>query len=416
MIDPPVFTTPNASTAEETLKAEYESITGKTLYPAQPETLLANWAAYLKTVVDTAIQYTGEQELVNFATGSNLDQIGALFGSDGDRLPAEAAQTTLQFTLTSILGVNKVIPAGTRARSQDNLFLFATDSALTITAGNLTGTVPATCTVTGTGGNGYAAGQINILFDLISGVASVSNTTTSNSGAAIESDENYRERLKLAPNSLAVGGSRDSYIFYARSADSSITDVAVRSPDPDDIQTLRTEYALQLAQEIIDDIDANHGGTTAVAADINEVIEPYLSQRYFYVEVYILTNLGAASPEVLTKVSQKLNGDLVRPLNDQVIVRNAIQISYVISAEITIFADATSQISTDLNTAAQTYADAVAAKIGKDVVRSQIIDALSIEGVYSVVLNSPAADILIDWNERGVNSNITINIVGTTEG
>ena len=61
-------------------------------------------------------------------------------------------------------------------------------------------------------------GQINTLVDPIAYISSVSNTTASTGGTDTEDDENYRERIQLAPESFSVAGSEGAYIYWARSA------------------------------------------------------------------------------------------------------------------------------------------------------------------------------------------------------
>ena len=67
-----------------------------------------------------------------------------------------------------------------------------------IPAGSTTVDVPATCTVAGTDGNGFAAGELATIVDPIPYVASVTNTTATEGGAEIESDDDLAERVFLA--------------------------------------------------------------------------------------------------------------------------------------------------------------------------------------------------------------------------
>lgn len=71
-------------------------------------------------------------------------------------------------------------------------------------------------------------------------------------------------------------------------------------------------------------------------------------------------------------------------------------ISYDIAARITLLTTADqSTLTTQLQAAAQTYANEKATGLGRDIVRSQLIAALSLEGVYSVDLTAPATDVVI---------------------
>ena len=53
----PVFAKPDALQSEQELQGKYTELTGKPLFPAQPETLLSNWTAYLQTVTRSEIQF-----------------------------------------------------------------------------------------------------------------------------------------------------------------------------------------------------------------------------------------------------------------------------------------------------------------------------------------------------------------------
>jgi phage-related baseplate assembly protein len=66
------------------------------------------------------------------------------------------------------------------------------------------------------------------------------------------------------------------------------------------------------------------------------------------------------------------------------------EVDYQIAGTITLYGDA-DPVSTMMaaNTAAQDYAIALASRIQRDIVPSQIIDTLSVHGVYQVSLTAP---------------------------
>ncbi|XLM22137.1 baseplate protein, partial [Chromobacterium piscinae] len=78
---------PAAITAE--IIAQYEQISGKTLYPAQVERLLIDVIAYRETLVRIGIQEAAKQNLVAYARAPMLDYLGQLVGVT--RLPAQPA-------------------------------------------------------------------------------------------------------------------------------------------------------------------------------------------------------------------------------------------------------------------------------------------------------------------------------------
>lgn len=68
--------------------------------------------------------------------------------------------------------------------------------------------VAATCTETGSAGNGLTAGELSTMVDPVPYVASVANTATTEGGAEIESDADLAERVFLAPGAYSTAGQR----------------------------------------------------------------------------------------------------------------------------------------------------------------------------------------------------------------
>lgn len=363
-LERPNFIERSPATIEAEAIALYEQVLDKTLYPGQAEQLLLNALVYRETLTRIGIQDASEQNLVNYARGINLDQLGALLAVT--RLPAAAAQVTIQF-LRAAGPLAQLIPAGTRVAVEGEVS-FATLADAIIPANQTTVTAIAQATLTGEIGNGFAPGQITELLDAINGVTA-SNTTTSNGGATVESDDRYRERIKLAPNQFSVAGSSGAYEFWALSADSTITDVAITNP---------------------------------VRGQVN---------------VYPLTTTGLPSTEVKNAVQAVLDDDSVRPLTDSVSLLDPTEVAYDIIANITLYSSADSAILTaQLDAAAAAFVVRQDAKLGQDIVRSQIIAVLSLEGVYSVELTNPAADVVVIPSGWSHNSTVTINITGTNDG
>ncbi|WP_174769340.1 baseplate assembly protein, partial [Brevibacillus centrosporus] len=63
-------------------------------------------------------------------------------------------------------------------------------------------------------------------------IQSVSNVTTSSGGTDRESDEAYRERIHIAPESFSTAGPEGAYEYFAMSASPLIVDVSVREATP----------------------------------------------------------------------------------------------------------------------------------------------------------------------------------------
>ncbi|MBD2261349.1 baseplate J/gp47 family protein [Pseudanabaena sp. FACHB-2040] len=367
----PNFIERDPTTIEAQALATFEAALGKSLLPGQPERLLLNGLVYREALTRIGIQYAAEQNLVNYAVDNRLDQLGALLGVI--RLPAAAARVTLRFSRAAA-PASLLIPQGTRVGVSGSEMRFATVEAATIPANGTSVNVVAQAASTGTAGNGFTAGQISEMLDAIATV-SAANITTSNGGTDIETDERLRTRIKLAPNQFSVAGSKGAYKYWALTASPTVVDVAVLGPE-------------------------DRGG-----------VGPVL------VQVYPLTSTGLPSAEILQAVQSVLSGDTIRPLTDEVSVLAPTAVGYTITASITLYrtADATA-LTAQLNAAAQAFATAKRAKLGQDIIRSQIIAALSLAGVYQVTLSTPATDLVITPSQWANCTAVTITIAGSNDG
>lgn len=119
------------------------------------------------------------------------------------------------------------IPAGTRVTAGDGIY-FATDDFAEVTAGADHIDVDCTCETVGTVGNDYIVGQIETLVDPVPYVAEVTNITKSEGGAGEETEENFRERIFLAPSSYSTAGPSDAYEYWVKQYNSAaIEDVKI---------------------------------------------------------------------------------------------------------------------------------------------------------------------------------------------
>lgn len=221
-----VQTDPEAIKAE--IVSRYEAAAGRTLATADPIRI------FLLSCADEIIQQrvlinmAAQSNLLSYATGEFLDALGEYLLVS--RLPAAKAVTNIRFTLSQALEEVYIIPAGTEVTN--GIVTFATDEELIIAAGDLTGDVAASCTVPGVAGNGYLPGQLTTIVRPMTFVDLAENTNETYGGADAESDEDYAERIRLAPNAFSVAGPIKAYIFYTQSVSSAIIDVSVDSPTP----------------------------------------------------------------------------------------------------------------------------------------------------------------------------------------
>lgn len=347
--------------------SDYEARTGRVLQPAQPERLIIQAAAYREVLLRSAIQEIALQNLVSFASGSMLDNLGELVGVR--RLAPAPATTVLSFSIVNgHQGV--IIPQGTRVATVDGLVVFTTDIQIAVAEGVFGANVEATASEVGSIGNNYITGQVIELLDPKPYITAVTNITTTSRGAEVETDEALRGRIKIAPETFSTAGSRGSYEFHAKSASALIIDVAITSPIP---------------------------GT---------------------VEIYPLIYGGVETPsEILSAVAEICSGDKVRPLTDTVLVKTPEMVEYSIEVELELYgtADATktleaAQISID------SFVKNKASQLGQDIVLSQIIAAASVDGVYKVNVVTPEEDLIIGTTNVAVSTSRSIVLVGNNIG
>jgi phage-related baseplate assembly protein len=321
-----VETDPEAIKAE--IVSRYENAAGRTLATADPIRI------FLLAVADEIIQQrvlinmAAQSNLLSYATGEYLDALGEYLLVS--RLPASKAVTNIRFTLSQALEEVYVIPAGTEITN--GIVTFATDEELVIAAGDLTGDVSASCTVAGVAGNGYLPGQISTIVRPMTFVDLAENTNATYGGADIESDEDYAERIRLAPNAFSVAGPIKAYVFYTQSVSSAIIDVSIDSPTPG------------------------------------------------VVNVYPLLEGGVIPDQtLLDKVLEKLSAEDVRPLTDDVHALQAEAVTYTINVRYFIKnsdKNKAETIRTNVAAAVENYRLWQQGKIGRDIVPAELVRAV----------------------------------------
>lgn len=210
----------------------YESLDGRTLAEADPIRLFLSTLASIIVNQRAVIDAAAKENLLAYADGDFLDHLGVLVGVT--RMSSTSARTTLEYTLSATRSVSTTIPKGSRVTADQQTF-FATDEDLVIAAGSLMGRVGATCTVTGTAGNGFAIGDLANVVDPLAFVRSVTNVTASEGGGDTEEDDALRTRIQEAPETFSVAGPEGAYIAKALGASTLIEDVTVDSPNPGEV-------------------------------------------------------------------------------------------------------------------------------------------------------------------------------------
>lgn len=225
----PVFFERDPAALKALLKARFEAISGRTLYPAQTEMFLIEVAAYALSVLHDAAQDAAEQNTAVFARGIHLENRGTNVSTF--RLQAQPAKTTIRFQLSGVRLLDTAIPAGTRV-SAGSAVTFATDAGLVIPAGMLAGEVTATAAVSGASWNGLSVGAVSDILDPVAYVSSAANITEVSGGTDIEDEERFRLRVVNALFTIAKTGPRNGYREHVLAVDPEIVDVAVVRPEP----------------------------------------------------------------------------------------------------------------------------------------------------------------------------------------
>ncbi len=181
------------------------------------------------------IEKVGKMNLLKYASGDYLDNLGATRGVT--RNEAKYAICTLRFVLNQLQNNVISIPSGTLVTAGDGVY-FTTDNYAEIAIGQSSVDVAATCQVAGIIGNGYTVGQLNTIVEPIAYVSGVSNITPTGEGEDIQSDDDYREKIFLAPSGYSTAGPEDAYIYWAKTYSSLIGDIKAITPAEDTVQLI----------------------------------------------------------------------------------------------------------------------------------------------------------------------------------
>ena len=109
-----------------------------------------------------------------------------------------------------------------------------------------------------------------------------------------------------------------------------------------------------------------------------------------------------------------LNEENVRPLTDNVNIKEPNKINYSIDFDYYIDKDnetLVNVIKSNVDKTVQEYVEWQKEKIGKDINPDELIKRLKIAGVKRVVLRNPAFKVL-DFNEIAENTSVTSNYLG----
>lgn len=339
--------------------SDYEKRAGKELQPAHIEHSILQSYAYRELLVRKGINEAFLQTFPQFATGLMLDLLGEMMNVD--RFKQTKAICTLRFAIEEA-HENVIIPKNTIVAVSDSV-LFETDSDAIILSTEQYVDITAYCKTPGEIGNGWQVGQIATIKSEIDQRVTASNVSESAGGIDIETDDSYRQRILLAPESFTTCGSVAAYDFHARAVSPDIVDVDVSSPV---------------------------AGT---------------------VRIIVLTKKGKPSDELLETVYESLSAEEKRPLCDVVEVSGPNLIEYQVNAKLTLLNNVDSKHV--LNAAEKSlkyYLSGRSQKLGVDIVPLEIASKLKVHGVYNVeLLELPLMKVARDYFTVCTNINLMLD-------
>lgn len=439
------FLETDSSRIHENVITALEESVGEPLYPGDERRIFGDALVALFVSIYNEANEACKQKMLQYASGQVLDAIGARYNCI--RIAPTVAKTVLRFSVKTPLNGNILISAGTKV-TPDNEIYFETTENVVLQAGKYDVTVDAIACETGASYNGYAPGTLNQMVDLVPYIDEVTNTVITYDGDDGEpypevdggvGDNNYRERIGLAPTALSGAGPHDAYKYHALSADSSIADVAIISEVETRSKTLNVYGGCAFLG------GKNYLTDTLVVSELNPENDYYFSyeddlltitlvgdatsresiditiSREMAGEVKIVPILtGGRIPDldILEKVKEACSAEDVRPMTDLVLVEAPQQVAYDI--DITYYT--TEENESDCietiegaNGSIQQFIDWQGIKLGRDInpdkLRTLCLAPGTGTGCKRIVVNAPS---FIDLRETQIavfSGNLVVNHV-----
>lgn len=365
------FVSTDTGALVSSLVAGYERITGTSVQPASPEKLFIQWVADIIIQERIINNYTGNQNIPSRAEGENLDALGELFYVS-QRPAAQSAVCTERFYISEAQETAILIPMGTRVTDASNTLVWETVEDVYVAIGSTYADVQIQCQTAGVVGNDYAAGQINTIIDLFNYYDHCENTTASDDGADAATDDEYYGLMRASQDAYSTAGPKGGYIYIAKQVSTEIADVVANRPSAGKV------------------------------------------------DLYVLMDDGSiAQTEIKNAVLAACSADTVRPLTDDVAVKDPQTVEYNISFTYFIPSDAavsSSEIEAAVNAAVDQFVSWQCAKLGRDINPSYLIGLLMQTGIKRVVLTSPAFTVLNDGSDNTAPQVAMVGDITATNG
>lgn len=431
------FVSADSETLVLRLINQYETMTGRTLHPGDPDRLFLAWVADILITERVNQNYIGNQNIPSRADGDNLDAIGEWI-YNLPRNPAQPAKCIVRFTISAVQSTSIAVPRGTRVTDISQTLVWETTDDAVIQIGDTYVDVMVQCMTAGAAGNGYLAGQINTLIDVdnILYFSTCANTTESDGGADEENDAAYYDRMRLVLDSYSTAGSVGAYIFHAKSVSDKIADVKAINPrrtrtlelpvatasggakcvfiGGDQLDTaslvvkahgasaaaeLETDYTVTYTDGLMT-VTIISGGALASATTLDVTVR----QDYGgHVDIYALMDDGSpAGSTIKSAIATACNKEYVRPLTDIVTVKDPATVSYNINLTYYISNETTTPIA-DIQkavaNAVNEYATWQSARLGRDINPSKLWQLLMQTGIKRAVISAPTFRVMSDGSD-----------------
>lgn len=365
------FVPTDTETIISKLVAIYEKFTGTAVQPASPERLFIQWVGNIIVHERVLNNYTGNQNIPSRAEGENLDALAELTYLR-KRPESKAATCKMLFSISEAQDTAILIPVGTRITDANGTLIWETVEDVYVPIGKTSAEIKARCQTVGTIGNGYSAGQLNVLVDVYDYYSECANVTASEGGSDRATDDEYYELIRASMDAYSCAGARGGYIYWAKQVSTEIADVVANSPTPG------------------------------------------------VVKIYVLMEGGMlAGEEMKSEVLAACSEDTKRPLTDHVFVEDAEAVPYDISFTYYIQsggARSAADIASAVNAAVEQYIAWQCGKLGRDINPDELREHLYHTGIKRIELTSPSFTILRDGKDKTVPQVASVRSVTIKNG
>lgn len=306
--------------------------------------LLIRWFASLIAIERAHINRAGNRNIPSRSDGEDLRVLGELYYNTAN-IEAKHAVSTERFYISEPQSIIIVIPKGTRITDASKSLYFETVEDAFINPGEISVEVSIRCQTSGIDGNGFEIGTLCELVDVFEYYSNCENTTVSDGGTDILTDDEFYEIMRHGLDGFSTAGAEGSYIYFAKQVSNEISDVVVKTPE---------------------------AGCVAI---------------------YVLMNDGSlASEEIKSEVLKACTTKSKRPLNDLVsaeeaeIVEYSIDFTYFVRSDIE---DPLNVVENNIKTAVENYISWQCAKFGRDILPGKLRNFAEDAGAKRIVFNTP---------------------------